>query len=132
MSPVTGHSADYTLLLGERETDPETGEVIAAKSALTLWRVEFDPEKIERDRTQLFGIEYKTADPFTMQWEAEVIRMLEGEMARLGDEDDGYKLLLYFQRRYGYVAGARFSKSLLICSIATPTCRPTPFSWTPP
>ena len=49
---------------------------------------------------QLFGMDFKVADRFTMEWEAELIRQLLAYAQELEDEREGFHLHISVTRRY--------------------------------
>ena len=49
---------------------------------------------------QLFGMDFKVADRFTMEWEAELIKQLLAYAQELEDEQDGFHLHISITRRY--------------------------------
>ena len=51
-------------------------------------------------QSQLFGMDFKVADRFTMEWEAELIRQLLAYAQELEDEQEGFKLHISITRRY--------------------------------
>ena len=48
---------------------------------------------------QLFGMDFKVADRFTMEWEAELIRKLLAYAKELEDEQEGFRLHISVTRR---------------------------------
>ena len=49
---------------------------------------------------QLFGMDFKVADRFTMAWEAELIKQLLAYAQELEDEQEGFHLQISITRRY--------------------------------
>ena len=49
---------------------------------------------------QLFGMDFKVADRFTMAWEAELIKQLLAYAQELEDEQEGFHLHISITRRY--------------------------------
>ena len=60
---------------------------------------------------QLLGINFKNADRFTMEWEAELIRQLLDYADELEREGNGFHLHIFAKRRWGveaYRAGLKY------------------------
>ena len=91
-SPVFGYATDYTNYLGEVKYNL-TGHVINAKSVRSIWLERFDPENILPSST-LKGFEVEEADPFTIGYENEVLKLLKTWRRQLNEEDKGFSLLM--------------------------------------
>jgi hypothetical protein len=96
-SPVTGYDADFLNFLGGKSYNM-SGSVIAATSVLIIWNTEWDHDKLE-DSNKLFGFEFDLADPFTMQWESDVINSLLSQRKKMQNKGQGYELYINFGRR---------------------------------
>ncbi len=97
-SPVFGYPTDFTSYLGNKQYN-STGHVIGAGSIRTVWLATFDPDKVE-ETEQATGIELDTADPFTMEWELQLIDVLLGMGDELDEEEEGYRLLIHVARSF--------------------------------
>jgi hypothetical protein len=96
-SPVTGYDVDFLHFLGGK-TYNSTGSVVGARSIIIMWYTEWDPAKLE-DTAKIIGFDINLADPFTMQWEADIIKGLMSQTEMLKDEGKGFELYLNFLRR---------------------------------
>ena len=64
---------------------------------------------------QLLGINFKNADRFTMEWEAELIRQLLDYADELEREGNGFHLHIFAKRRWvaeAYRAGLKYHSQL--------------------
>ena len=133
VSPVYGWEMDYKWLLGGKKIHNITTEYITeATSIMNLFWTEWDPSKKEDDvkvsfmvnhhyhnshliatnlnlSLQLLGLDFKNADRFTMEWEAELIRQLLDFAAELEEEGKGFHLHIFVKRRSAVCAFASIS-----------------------
>ena len=97
-SPVFGYETNFTNYLGQ-VTFNSSGHVVGAKSVRSLWLEEFDPDEIP-PTNQILGFDLDAADPFTVNYEAEVIKVLKEWAANRTEESHGYTLYLNAGRSY--------------------------------
>ena len=91
-SPVFGYATNYTNYLGQVEYN-ETGQVVKAKSVRSIWLEQFDPENIPPS-SALKGFEAEEADPFTIGYENEVLKVMKTWRAQLKKDGKGYSLFM--------------------------------------
>jgi hypothetical protein len=96
-SPVTGYEVDFLYFLGGKKYN-SSGLVVGATSMLIIWTTEWDHDKLE-DSNTLLGFDIDLADPFTMQWETDVIDSLTLQTKKMQDEGQGFELYFNFVRR---------------------------------
>jgi hypothetical protein len=96
-SPVTGYEADFLKFLGGKKYNL-SGSVVGASSLLIIWNTEWDTDKLE-DSNKILGIEWDIADPFTMQWESDVINNLLSQTKKMQDNGQGFELYFNLVRR---------------------------------
>jgi hypothetical protein len=96
-SPVTGYVTDFLSLLAGK-TYNSTGSVVGATHVLIIWVTEWDPDLLE-DTNTIVGVDFNVADPFTMQWELDIINSLLSQSKKMQDEADGFELYIFFSRR---------------------------------
>ena len=97
-SPIFGYKTDYTNYLGQVLYN-STGHVVGAKSTRNIWLEQFDPKDIPPS-SKLIGFELFKADPFTMGYEAEVIKLMRAWMADLEKDGKGYTFFMNVGRSY--------------------------------
>jgi hypothetical protein len=96
-SPVTGYDVDFLDFLGGKKYN-SSGSVVGATSILIIWNTEWDPDKLE-DSNSILVFDIDLADPFTMQWESDVINSLIVQTKKMQDEGQGFELYFNFIRR---------------------------------
>ncbi len=99
VSPVTGYEVTYKNYIGDKELDQENGRVVAAKSLLALWVLEWDPEKKIGGDDNFLGFDYDLADPDTMRWEGDIIQRFGRAEKELETKNGGYMFLYFLHRR---------------------------------
>ena len=87
-SPVFGYSTNYTDYLGQVEYN-SSGHVVGAKSIRSIWLEQFDPKKIP-ESSLLVGFESDQADPFTVGYEEEVLKVMWTWKNEREQEGKGY------------------------------------------
>jgi hypothetical protein len=96
-SPVTGYNADFLNFLGGKRYN-SSGSVVGATSLLIIWNTEWDTDKLE-DSNKILGFDFELADPFTMQWESDVINSLLSKTKKMQDDGQGFELYFNLIRR---------------------------------
>jgi hypothetical protein len=96
-SPVTGYDADFLFFLGGKKYN-SSGSVVGATSMLIIWNTEWDHAQLE-DSSNILAFDLDNADPFTMQWEYDVINSLMVQTKKMQDEGQGFELYINFIRR---------------------------------
>ena len=91
-SPVFGYETDYTSYLGQ-VTYNTSGQVVNAKSIRSIWLEQFDPENIPKS-SKLFGFEIHPADPFTISYEKEVLKVMKRWRDELEVKDKDYSFFM--------------------------------------
>jgi hypothetical protein len=94
-SPV--YNADYPWFLGGKRYN-SSGSVVGATSIMNMWFTEWEPAKKEASN-KILGLDFKSADPFTMQWEAVMIEKFLDQAEEIQKEGEGFELYFYFDRR---------------------------------
>ena len=97
-SPIFGYKTDYTDYLGQVLYN-STGHVVGAKSTRNVWLEQFDPDDIPPS-SKLIGFEVDKADPITMGYEAEVIKLMKEWMADRETDGKGYTFFMNVGRSY--------------------------------
>ncbi len=94
---MTGYEVDFKALLGQKTLN-DHGDVVSAKSLLSVWVIEWDPSKKVNSSSKVFGFDYRMADPHTMQWEAEVIEKLDNAAEKINSLKTGLELVYCLHR----------------------------------
>eukprot|EP00092_Neocalanus_flemingeri_P026887 GFUD01029143.1.p1 GENE.GFUD01029143.1~~GFUD01029143.1.p1 ORF type:complete len:1040 (-),score=194.28 GFUD01029143.1:157-3276(-) len=98
-SPWLGHDVDYSRLLGGI-TRNTTGHIVGAKTAAMFWVVEVPDieDVVASSITQTSGYEIEFADPTTLAWESELIKIA------LNSSSDQLKVMVNAARSLGDVS----------------------------
>ena len=117
-SPVFGYDTDFTSYLGNKKYN-STGHVIGANSIRSVWLATFDPEEIKKSGKSA-GIELDLADPFTMEWELQLIDVLLNLADDIRDEGHGYELYIHVARSFADIttAGIVVDGMRMVCGYA--------------
>ena len=91
-SPVFGYKVSYIDYLGQVEFN-SSGQVVRAKSVRSIWLEQFDPDKIPPSQ-ELIGFEAYRVDPFTLEYEQEVLKVLDAWRTDRFNEDRGYSFYM--------------------------------------
>ena len=91
-SPVFGYKTNYTSYLGQVDYN-STGHVVLAKTIRSIWLEQFDPSDIPKS-SKLIGFEINQADPFTIGYEREVLKVMKEWRDERDAEDKGYSFYL--------------------------------------
>jgi Niemann-Pick C1 protein len=97
-SPVFGYESNFTNYLGEK-TFNSTGHVIGARTVRSIWLTKFNPHDIEPTR-KLTGFEIDLVDAFTMDYEAELIKLLRAWAKETEEKKNGHKLYINVARSF--------------------------------
>ena len=92
-SPVFGYLTNYSSnYLGQVEINL-TGHVVGAKTIRSIWMEQFNPDDIP-PTSKLTGFEVNQADPFTIGYENEVLKVLNSWQRARETEGKGYSLFM--------------------------------------
>ena len=92
-SPVFGYKTNYSSnYLGQVKYNI-TGHVVSAKTIRSIWLEQFNPEDIP-PTNKITGFEVNRADPFTIGYENEVLKVLKSWQIALEAEGKGYSLYM--------------------------------------
>jgi Niemann-Pick C1 protein len=113
-SPVFGYKTNYTDYLGE-VTLNSTGHVIGAKSIRNSWLATFDPSKKAVDSKDVLksGITLNLADPFTMEYELQLIERLLTMANETSLQTEGLGLLISVSRSFGDITDSSISFDII-------------------
>ena len=92
-SPFFGYLTNYTSnYLGQVEKN-SSGHVVGAKTIRSIWMEQFNPDDIP-PTSELAGFEINQADPFTIGFENEVLKVLNSWQRAREKEGKGYSLYM--------------------------------------
>ena len=86
-SPIFGYETNFTNYLGQVKYN-SSGHAVAAKSVRSMWLEQFDPDNIP-PTSKILGFDLDKVDPFTMGYEAEVIKLMKEWRAERSEEGKG-------------------------------------------